>query len=392
MIRRLFRCSLWAILGVVFLFLAAALASAAINRGLPTQSQAVDRMTEADIARLEEANRLRRTFGAAVWPGWGQADIPLILYNERYAFLTGLDQPASGWVKVPQSETRGGAWELVESVTTEGRPVYRQPVAEADRVIGAFTVKVGERWVACLGTRQWSEVSFYRGFRQQVPPIVRQVFPYPLVWQLLMGEADRYLTALLHETFLAYQGQLQPQKLIEAENSARLEQSYPWEATQAAWQAELDALEQAARSTSRSKQIELARRFLQLRQERRASSGLSKEQIDYERQREWLEGLAKYTELSIGLAAANDPGYQPVESLARLDKDFKGYAEYKRFYQAQLAEVSRLSGRSEETRFYYGGMAQGVILDRLNPGWKALVMQEGVYIEDVLADTLPNVK
>jgi hypothetical protein len=149
------------------------------------------------------------------------------------------------------------------------------------------------------------------------------------------------------EAFHAYQGLLQPQKLIEAENSAHLEQDYPWEATQAAWQAELDTLEKAARATSRSEQIELARRFLQLRRERRASQGLSQEMIDYERRREWLEGLAKYAELSIGLAAATDPGYQPVSGLSLLDKDFKGYAEYKRFYQGQLAEVSQTPWRMQ---------------------------------------------
>lgn len=391
MIRRALKVLLWLLLGLSGLCLLAAGISAVINRGLPLQSSTPERLTDADLARLEEALHLRQTLGDSVWPGWGSWDSPIILYNEKYAFLTGLDQPSPGWIKVPETAVRGGAWEQVQGLSLNGHPVYRQAVSDADRVIGAFTVRVGDRWVACLGTNEWSRVSFVRGMRGQLPPGVREVFPYPLVWQFLMGATDRYLAALMHESFHAYQGMLLPQKLDAAEQSTRLEGSYPWSASQAGWQAELDALAAAVRSGERSEQIRLARRFLELRRQRRASLGLSAEQVNYERQREWLEGLAKYAELSIGLAASN-PNYQPTAGLSRLDPQFKGYAEYRSFYQEQLSEVNRLSGRSEETRFYYSGMAQAVILDRLNPAWKPLVMQEGVYIEDVLADTLDHVQ
>jgi hypothetical protein len=50
-----------------------------------------------------------------------------------------------------------------------------------------------------------------------------------------------------------------------------------------------------------------------------------------------------------------------------------------------------MGGRSEETRFYYGGMAQAVLLDNINPSWKSLAMQEGVYLEDLLEEALKNV-
>jgi hypothetical protein len=387
MIRRTLKFLLWLLLGLSGLCLAAAGISALANRGLPTQSASPERLTDADRARLVEALHLRQSLGDSVWPGWGSADIPVILYNEQYAFLTGLDRPAPGWVKVPETATRGAAWDMVQRSALNGHPVYRQPVSEADRAIGAFTVRVGESWTACLGTRDWSQVSFVRGMRAQFPPLVREVVPYPLIWQLLMGETDRYLAALMHESFHAYQGTLLPEKLDAAEQSARLEKDYPWDASQTAWQAELDALAAAVQSSDRDEQVRLVKRFLELRRQRRASLGLPQSMVDYERQREWLEGLAKYAELSIGLAASG-PAYQPVQGLARLDAQFKGYAEYRRFYQEQLTEVNRLSGRSEETRFYYAGMAQAVILDRIEPGWKALVMQEGVYIEDVLEEAL----
>ncbi len=199
------------------------------------------------------------------------------------------------------------------------------------------------------------------------------------------------LIQILHESFHAYQGMLLPQKLLDAELSARLENEYPWESSQAGWQAELDALASAAQSDDRDEQLAQACRFLQLRRERRSAPDFTTAFIAYERQREWLEGLAKYAELSLLLAAARSPDYVPSAELASLDKDFKGYATFERFYQAQLGEVRRLRGRSEETRFYYAGMAQAVLLDRFNPVWKPLAMQDGIYLEDVLADSLKNI-
>ena len=105
--------------------------------------------------------------------------------------------------------------------------------------------------------------------------------------------------------------------------------------------------------------------------------------MDYERQREWLEGVAKYAELAIGRAAATTPGYQPVPAIAN-DPDFRDYTTRERFWSLQLDEVRRLSGRSGETRFYYTGAAEAAVLDRLMPGWKTQILTTDMALEDVL--------
>lgn len=106
-------------------------------------------------------------------------------------------------------------------------------------------------------------------------------------------------------------------------------------------------------------------------------------QIDYERQREWLEGLAKYAELALGRAAAHAPGYQPVPALAA-DPEFHRYATRERFWTQQMDETRRLAGRSGETRFYYTGAAQAALLARLMPGWQAQLMVGDGVPEDLL--------
>lgn len=73
-------------------------------------------------------------------------------------------------------------------------------------------------------------------------------------------------------------------------------------------------LHQAATAPSNNAAKASARQFLVLRQARRSTSNISTNLVDYERQREWLEGLAKYVELSALRAAWNSAEYEPVST------------------------------------------------------------------------------
>ncbi len=355
------------------------------NRRLPTRSQVVDRLSDLEKARLAEAIHLRQTLGNAVWPGWGEADIPFIIYNEGYAFLLGYPEPPDGWVKVPQNEARGGHWEAVPGDTFNGQVYYRQELPDPEITPENFTVLVGDRWAATLATKEYSLVSFVDGFSDGLPPVIRTIFPYRWMWWQLVGETENYISALQHEAFHAYQGTVVPQRLAEAENAMDVDERYPWgyNALEDAWQGELDLLLAAVRSESNDDTALNARQFLYQRDQRRRAAGLSEELIDYERQREWLEGLAKYIEVEIGLAAQEAGDYLPEEAI-QSDPDFNGYRTRRRYWQRQMDEVRRLSGRGGDTRFYYSGMAQAVLLDRLQPGWKQTAFEPGVMLEDLL--------
>lgn len=61
------------------------------NINLPEQSRVVDRLSELEKARLSEALHLQQSLGDTVWPGFGQLDVPLIVY----AVI--LDRIAPGW-------------------------------------------------------------------------------------------------------------------------------------------------------------------------------------------------------------------------------------------------------------------------------------------------------
>lgn len=386
----------WILGGLILIPLLAVAAAALSNIGLPTHSQVVERLSEAEKARLAEMFHLRQTLGDAVWPGWGQADIPVIVHNEAYAFLVGHpDPPPDGWTMVPRDEQRGGPWQAVPDDVFQGQPYYRQLLADLDETPENFTVLVGDRWVATLGTREYSKVAFFSGFREDLPPFLRPIVPVRLIWALIMGDTETYVGALAHEAFHAYQGMEAPDRLAEAEWTAPLEDQYPWEngAAEQAWQAELDALYGAVTAASdadrnpKDEAVQLARQFLALREERRATHALSTNLVDYERQREWLEGLAKYAELVIQREAGRRPDYEPLPAIAD-DPDFHAYRTRDRYWSQQLGEVRRMTNRTGEVRFYYSGMAQAVLLDRFAPGWKAQAWSQGVWLEDLLAKAI----
>ncbi len=382
---------LWAALACTALCLVGAGISAALNSRLPAQSPVIDRLTDADKARLAEASHLRKVLGEAIIPGWSQADIPLILYNEQYVFLTGYPDPPAGWDKVPGGPHRGGVWEQVPADTFQGAPYYRQRMNGKGEQPENFTVQIGDRWVTSLMTMDWFRISTAQMFREGVPAPFRAVFPYPMVVGLFMGSSDQYMTLILHESVHTYQGMRAPGKLAAAETgTSDLTDRYPWtdKKVAAGWQAELDCLRDGVQAQNKDSARVQAIRFLELRKSRRQAANLDAGLVDFERRREWEEGFAKYAELSIYRLAATTPGYTPISEM-RNDRDFHNYSDFSQRWRNEVNQISLASRQNEEgIRFYYSGWAQAVLLDRLYPEWKARLFDEGAWLEDLLAEAV----
>jgi hypothetical protein len=365
--------------------------SALSNLGLPQQSVGTETLREADKIRLAEMNHLRQAVGDQVWPGWGQADIPAIAYNESYAFLIGYPSPPDGWVKVPQSIQRGDSWELVPGETFNSQPYYRQPLPDSDITPEAFTVLIGGRWVSSIQTFDWAKISLAQTIRQDLPPFAQPIFPYRLFVSQLLDGNDKYISLSAHEAFHAYQGMKASEKLIAAENTnLQFESQYPWNdvAMQADWQTELDLLAEALRSTDQTRTIELVHRFLNVRATRRDSANLAPKLMAYEQQREWLEGLARYAELEIW-RQAQIGNYTPLRETTALT-DFDNYTGFETRWSQELDQMRRMADDEGDGRFYYSGMAQAFLLDRLMPDWKSKAFEDGVWMDRLLAKAIQN--
>ena len=259
-----------------------------------------------------------------------------------------------------------------------GQPYYRQALPDPEITPENFTVKVGDEWVSTFQTREYAEMSFYNGFKNELPPFINWVFPYKLFWNLIMGDAENYVTGLIHEGFHAYQATEAFDKFVASESVARMSGDYPWgrPENRNGWEKETDFLVKAYEADSQEERMEMATAFIHAREERRQQSGLEDSFIDYEIKREWLEGLAKYTELKIGIVAANLPSYTPVEGAAEAS-DFEMYQNKESYLANQISEVPRASSRDGESRFYYGGMLQAMVLDQLDPAWRNDVLKKG---------------
>src|SRR5512139_3413667 len=67
------------------------------NRSLPGE-ESFDTLSSIEKARLLETLHLRSSLGDLAWKGWGNADIPVIIWNRSYEFLTNyMGEIPSGW-------------------------------------------------------------------------------------------------------------------------------------------------------------------------------------------------------------------------------------------------------------------------------------------------------
>lgn len=360
---------LYALLGLLGLCVAMLGLSALSNRSLPTGPTQLDHLTEADEARIAEAFHLKQALGDQVWPGWGDAGIPVIIYNSEFAFLYGYQQQPEGW-------------ELLEGEELGGQPVYRQPRGNHQ----AFTEQlVDGTWAGSMSTKWEVDTFMMSQFREMVPAPINEVIPY----RMFILPSEQYMAGILHETFHAFQATIARSRFDDAELAYSDANRY-WAADESmrdAWADEINLLIEAMEAKTGGEAMELARQFLQQRAERRAGAGLDSALIDFERRYEWLEGLAKTVEMGIWQTASQTPDYEPLLEI-KADPDFQGYRTFSQRWTSEMITMRNAARDASNVRFYYTGMAQARLLDRLLPGWKERVMQEGIWLEDLLAEGL----
>lgn len=347
----------------VFLVVAVGLAILAIVNWRVAQSRdhpvVRDRLGPGDRIQLREVYRLRRTLGDRVWPGLGDASMPVILYNDRYAFLVGTDGAPPGW-----TEVAGDAF--------EGSPYFRRPEPEET----AFAVRVGDGWAASLPIRETMNRDNLLRAREELPPVVAQLVPYPI----FTFDRDFHAALVLHEGFHAFQATRAPERFRRARSLYAFESSYPFDDPEfsESWNREGTALWEALEAEDRAGTCASVRRFLSIRGGRRDAADAGSELPRFERELEWLEGLAKYAEIRFYELAATvgDSAFA-----GDYDPDLRRWSDEFRRLRSSLGE------QEGDFRFYLSGMAQARILDRVRPGWKAGTLSSERSLEGALAES-----
>jgi hypothetical protein len=171
-----------------------------------------------------------------------------------------------------------------------------------------------------------------------------------------------------------------------------LDSQYPWfeEQTISSWETELNLLQSALKSTDSAEVHQLAEQFLAQREERRKTMGLPQNLIDFENNREWVEGMAIYVELESWRLAAETETYQPVLAI-QTDPSFYHYRKYNTRWNRAVGQITRMAKDEGDGRFYYSGMAQAYLLDQLLPDWKTLLYEDpDLNLEDLLEKAVNN--
>jgi hypothetical protein len=361
--------------GLLF-FLAGGLLSLAVlaaacyisNRSLPTGPTVTDRLTELDKTRLEETLHLKAALGETVWPGWGEMDIPILLWHQDNNFLIGIDDLPEEWETVKNDQFQGDAYFANSRFDSEN-----------------FAVYIGNRWVASMATKGETDAFMQGVFRDVIPDPLEPFFPF----RLLILNSEIQISGVLHETFHVYQVSQSPDQFTRADNAHQGNDRY-WEIDLdmgTAWEEEMNLLIDAATSQDDQEVRVAAIQYLAVRDARRDTHGLTEKLVDYEIQTEWLEGLAKYVELSIWEAAFNSPHYRPLLGTDE-DPDFKDYQTFKRRWNQEISQARRQATIEGDVRFYYSGMLQARILDKLMPDWKSKVMEGDAYLEDLIRQAI----
>lgn len=358
-----------------------------LNRSIPEVSENPQLLSPEQIQLMKEANHLLKSAGNQVFPGWAESPTAWVFYNEDMAFLSGLipDQTTQGWEMYPRKHQRGGKW---EEITSNGQNYFRTPLQNSQETPENFIVKVGNQPVASFQTHEFALIYMHNLMYSELPPILREIFPYRLFFKELFLAPEAYISSLAHEAFHVFQARINPAMFEKTELISSRANQYPFEdeSLLANWKEELEILSRSAGISSREQALQIAATFLQHREQRRSSFQLGNSLIEYERQREWLEGMAKYAELQLGKIAAKQD-FEPLKDSVKI-LNLKNYSSRDRFWHTQISTMHK-TNMNGETLFYYSGFGQGVLLDYIMPGWKERVLQ-GEYTEDLLAEAINN--
>ncbi|MHB2156245.1 hypothetical protein ACX8XN_17865 [Calditrichota bacterium GD2] len=306
---------------------------------------------------LQETLRLKKQFGNKVWPGLDSVNIPIVVFNNCYEFLTGMDRADAGW-------------ETISADDFMGRPYLRRKLREPK----AFAVLLDKQWAGMLGTLNQMNFEFLKGIRQEFPPGIAQLFPY--FWARIAP--DQYVVSLLHEMFHAYQAMRNPSRFGKIQSLYRLEQKYPYQNQDFIdlWNKEGFLLWEALSTDDRQSMKETIREFIRIRQERRERYQITADLLDFERELEWLEGLAKYAEIRFyELAAEGNYRSEAVQ-----------YRKGLPHWQMEFSRLrNSLGEQGSDFRFYLAGMAQARLLDRIDPDWKTKIMTTNLSLDELLS-------
>jgi hypothetical protein len=370
------------VLGFVFLA-----ASPAVAQGVPAKAEKgriqPPVTLQVDPLLLAEAGEVWGLIASPnnpIWPGWDASSTPLLFYLPgEQDVLINHPHPPAGFLPY-DGPVRFPGWRIL----LKNGPT----LIEWD---GQNTSKVVE------GIRTLVVADTLSNLRNQVSTLLQDARPAAekvqgLRFSDLATDPYGQLAMVVHEAFHVFQNKQAPDKFA----NEMLLLYYPVLSVQnnVGFAQEGSALADALRAADAAAFRRAAVRWLALRKDRRAS--LPQKALEYEDGIEFSEGLAKYTEYRLfQVLEGRSPG--PAMSWAQ---GFAGYADLAPQREKLIEKmVKNMSGAVNinndpygtaplRMRLYYSGMASGVMLDRLSPGWKSRIFSPDASLTSLVEEAL----
>jgi hypothetical protein len=315
-----------------------------------------------------------------IWPGWDASATPLLFYLPgEQDVLINHPRPPEGFLPYDGPVRFPGGRILLKNGPT---------LIEWDGQNTSMDVE---------GIRTLVVADTLSNLRGQISSLLQDARPAAEKVQVLrfsdlaMDPYDQ-LAMVVHEAFHVFQEKQAPDKGA----NEMLLLYYPVLSVQnnVGFAQEGSALAEALRATDAAAVRRAAVRWLALRKDRRSS--LPQKALEYEDGIEFTEGLAKYTEYRLFQVLE---GRRPGSAMSWA-QGFVGYADLapqrERLIEKMVQNMSGAVNVNNDPygtaplrmRLYYSGLAVGVMLDRLSPGWKSRIFSPDTSLTSLVEEAL----
>lgn len=295
--------------------------------------------TKKDYLSEEEINRIHNVFdylyeeGNSIFTGFDGKDMSLLIYNESFEFLFSDVQPSTG------------EWTYIDKDEYLNKLIYRR-IAENSQ---AFAVKVGSSWVGSFAMMD----TYHKQILREIP-----IFFPP---QFVFVDEQYYKAIVIHEMTHAFQGKCNSTRVDEVEHIHNVCRTYYEDSRfNQLLEQEGKYLEAALKTDDTDIIYKNAELFLQTRSLRRKECQMTNQEIYEEQEMEWLEGLARYAEYKVSRGSSS-----PIA---------KG-----------LFHISEKVKVNSDDRYYTLGMAEYMIILKLDKTYEQNILNDKVSLEDILS-------
>lgn len=307
----------------------------AMMLSLPALVGAQPAIPEVDRVRLAEAFRLADRFCERLWAGWARAPFAVLLVTPEREFLIRHPRPSPDFQALGQDSLLGS------SVWTRARQFDPHLLATFPAVGGVPTIVIGQaESTQARSSTPWVTTLLHEHFHQ-----LQYSRPdyYPKVAKLGLARGDTTGMWMLE---------------------------FPFPYSNPDVGRKFDVMRTALDSALHASPSALERKwsaYLSARKE--ALESLSADDAKYLTFQLWQEGIARYTEVRIAALAAE--GYEPSAGFRALP-DYRSYEDQSKRALSRIdRELAIPLAETQRTAFYAIGAAEGLMLDRIEPSWRA---------------------